>query len=116
MNAKIKKIYATFNHSGKVYSLFTIKNSNHSYLYYFNPKNKNRALLFGLDFVDKVNKLKKNPKKVCIECELGSQILGAISFDSGDFICSNISHEKANQIILQLKRRANLKDRELLTF
>jgi len=102
---KIKKIHSIFTHNNKSYVLFDIESSNHNYLYIFNPKNQNRSLLCGEDLNFLIPKYLKNSSIDCLECSLGSQILGAVSLDNGDIAQSYLSLEEANKILKDLKHK-----------
>ena len=107
---KINKIHLTFTHKNKSYILFDIEDSNNTYLYFFNPDNKNRTLLYGKDLESLIQKYLQNPKIECLECQLGLNIKGAICFDEGNLIESNLTIEKANKILRKLKK--NVKERK----
>lgn len=112
---KIKNIHSIFTHNNKSYVLFDIERSNHNYLYFFNPKNQNRSLLFGEDLNFLIPKYLRNSSIDCLECSLGSQILGAVSLDNGDIAQSNLSLEEANKILENLRYKIK-EDKDLIKF
>lgn len=103
----IKKIHFRFKHANKFYIIFDINNSDDTYLYFFNPKNDNRSLLYGKDLHLLIEKYLTNPKIKCLECALGINLYGAVSYDEGEVIESNLTIVKANKILNKLNERIN---------
>lgn len=110
---EIKRIHYIFTHNNKSYILFDIHDSHYNYLYFFNPENQNRSLLYGKDLVLSISKYSRDPSIKCLECYLGSHILGAVSLDNGDIAQSNLSLEEANRILEKLKEMVT-QQRELI--
>ncbi|MBD3193991.1 MAG: hypothetical protein GF317_02980 [Candidatus Lokiarchaeota archaeon] len=113
---KIKNIESAFTHSGKSYILFSIVDSNYNYLYFFNPENQNRSLLYGDNLTQLVSKYLKNPSIDCLECHLGAEILGAVSLDESDIIQNNLSLEEANDLLKNLKCKVEELDNSIKFF
>lgn len=102
-NIQIKEIFKIFQHSGKKYTLFSTTHSDFTYLYYSEFNKHNRTLLYGNNLLPLTLKYIKNKKTHCLECNLGQEILGAITLDEGDLIASKISKKEANIILKALK-------------
>jgi hypothetical protein len=101
----IKEIESMFTHNDKYYILFNRVDSSYNYLYFFNPKNQNRSLLYGENLSLVISNCLTNPSIKCLECHLGSQILGAVSLDKGDIVQNNITVEEANTLLKDLKQK-----------
>jgi hypothetical protein len=112
----IKEIESTFKHNGKHYILFNTVNSSYNFLYFFNPKNENRSLLYGENLSLVLSKVLTNPSVACLECHLGSQIIGAVSLDEGDIIQNNLSLEEANMLLKNLKQKVREQKKSIKFF
>ena len=99
----IKKIESVFTHHDKIYILFSLNNSNFEFLYFSTHDYRIRSLLFGKDLISQVL-LNRNDKSIsCIECNLCSKIDGGISFDDGSIVENDLTIDKGNLILKELK-------------
>lgn len=113
---EIKNVYFSFTHAEKSYIVFDLMGSEYIYLYFFNPKNQNHSLFYGENLHHLIKKYLKNPKIECIECQIGTKIIGAISFDDGELIESNLTKIEANRILNTLKGKLKEKKAEIILF
>ncbi|MFX1312602.1 MAG: hypothetical protein ACFFHD_08330 [Promethearchaeota archaeon] len=101
---QILKIHLIFTRNQCTYIVFSTNKSNNEFVYIKHLNNNVKSLLFGKDLHKSISKILNNQDIECIECYLGSQVLGGISYDTGDLIANNISLKESNQIIFQLKK------------
>jgi hypothetical protein len=99
----IKKIESVFRHHDKIYILFSLNNSKFEFLYFTTNNYRIRSLLFGKDLISKVTLNREDKSITCIECSLCSKIDGGISFDDGSIVENDLTIEKCNLILKELK-------------
>ena len=64
-----------------------------------------KGLLYGHGFLGEIPKLLQDPSIDCLECQLGSHIMGGVSFEeNGEIIENNMSIEECNEILTELKK------------
>jgi len=99
----IKKIQSVFSHYDKIYILFSLNNSNFEYLYFTTYDYRIRSLLFGKDLISQLSLNREDKSISCIECNICSKIDGGISFDDGSIAENELTIEKCNLILKELK-------------
>ena len=99
----IKKIDSVFRHDDKTYILFSLINSKFEYLYFTTPDYRIRSILFGKDLISQVSLNREDKSISCIECNLCSKIDGGISFDNGSIVENDLTVDKCNLILKELK-------------
>ncbi|MFW9988686.1 MAG: hypothetical protein ACFFC3_08530 [Candidatus Odinarchaeota archaeon] len=99
---KISKIYSIFTRNQCKYIIFSVNNSSDEFIYIKHLNNDVKSLLFGKNLLNSISNIQDDNSIECIECSLGSQILGGISYDKGDLITNNFSLEESNQILSEL--------------
>ena len=99
----IKKIESVFMHHEKMYILFSLNNSNFEYLYFTTHDYRIRSLLFGKNLISQVYHNRDDKSISCIECNLCSKIEGGISFDDGSIAENDLTIDKCNLILKELK-------------
>jgi len=62
-----------------------------------------RSLFYGEKFQILISTLLKDKETECIECELGSRILGGVSYDRDQQVINNMSLEDCNTSLARLK-------------
>ncbi|WP_457558022.1 hypothetical protein [Candidatus Harpocratesius sp.] len=100
----IDKIQQIFSHNQRYYILFSLVGISHEYLYMVHKFEPIYALFFGNSFSLFLEKFDLT-KNACFECELGTRILGGISFDQGEQVEFNLNRDFANQILIHLKEK-----------
>lgn len=100
---EITKIHSIFHHNHRNYILFSTNHSQFDYLYFKHMKKNIQSLFFGNNFLIYISNLIKKNDVDCIECELGTRILGGISFDQDIQIANNLTINECNQILSNLK-------------
>ncbi|MBD3339481.1 MAG: hypothetical protein GF353_10250 [Candidatus Lokiarchaeota archaeon] len=65
------------------------------------------ALLYGYNFQNRISTLLKEEDIDCIECRLGINIIGGVSFEDEDLIEFNFDVCRANQIVGELNNKLN---------
>ncbi len=101
------KLIQCFSNEQKDYILFEKRfpKSDRQYLYFQNQDQNIRSLLFGKHLKKHILEIWEDPNRDCIECNLGTQIMGGVSFDKGDLIENGLSIKKANSLISSLKTK-----------
>jgi hypothetical protein len=46
----------------------------------------------------------KDPSVDCLECQLGTHIMGGVSFEEQEIVENNMSIEECNEILTELKK------------
>ncbi|QEE15466.1 hypothetical protein DSAG12_01292 [Promethearchaeum syntrophicum] len=100
----IEKIFMHFIHKNQQYLVFSLKSDPYTYLYLKNDMENIVSLLYGEEIYPKVQSLLYENSTICIECELGTLIVGGISYDSPDLVEFNLTKSRANQILKELKK------------
>lgn len=113
---KIPKIYSIFTKNQRKYIIFSINNSDNEFIYIIHLNNDVKSLLFGKNLLNSISKIQNNESIECIECSLGSQILGGISYDKGDLVIDNFSLEESNQILSELIKELKNKSIDIELF
>ena len=100
----VKEIHSIVTLKLRKYIIFSLKNDDRIFLYFIHRKRQIKGLLYGHDFLGKIPGLLKDPSIDCLECELGSQIMGGVSFEDQEIIENNMSIEECNEILTELKK------------
>ena len=117
MDIQIKKILMRFKHHNRQYVLFNIAcnseisigNPDYQFLYLIHEFKPLQALFYGTNFNQLINALLKDEITECIECDLGTRIIGGVSLDSGENVDFNLSISNANEILQILDQYLNSK-------
>ena len=104
----IKEIIMNFRHNNRLYILFSLNSDTETYLYLKNDKENIISLLYGKEMYPKIQSLLNENSTNCIECDLGTVIEGGISYDNPNLVEFNLSKSKANQILEDIKRNAEI--------
>ncbi|MHA1775563.1 MAG: hypothetical protein ACTSWC_02245 [Promethearchaeota archaeon] len=91
-----------FSHNQRVYFLFSLKGNSHDFLYLTHFTQPITALFFGTGFAEFLKDFDCNASE-CLECELGTRILGGVSIDHDSQVEFNLSKKDANKILVALK-------------
>lgn len=116
MNVEIQSIYRIFNTQSAFYIHFGIQQSNWDYLYVHYDDNSKYSLFYGNNFDTLLQKYLEDRSIECIECQLGINILGGVSFDSGELVEFNLSIQQANKILSILKDELRNNSQSLIFF
>lgn len=100
----VKEIHSIVTLKLRKYIVFSLKNDNRLFLYFIHRKLPIKGLLYGHGFLGEINRLLEDPSTDCLECNLGSHIMGGISFDHDEIIENNMSIEECNLILTELKK------------
>lgn len=104
----IKEIHSIFSLKLRKYILFSLKDEDRVFLYFFHTKQPVKGLLYGYNLLNEIPRLLEDPSIECLECNLASQIIGGISFDNNEIVESNISIEECNIILAELKKELKI--------
>lgn len=99
MSLKLEKIYRKFKTSSANYIHFKIQQSQWDYLSVQYEDHSKYSLFYGKNFDEQLQQYLQDSSTDCIECQLGTNIQGGISFDNGELVYFNFSVEKANKIL-----------------
>lgn len=100
----VKQIHAIVSLKLRKYIIFSLRNDDRIFLYYINRKRPVKGLFYGKGFLGDIPQLLADPSVDCLECKLGTQIMGGVSFDEGEIIENNMTLKECNEILTELKK------------
>ncbi len=113
---KLKTIYLDFIHQGKYYVIFTTTHTAYEYLYFTYLNEKMQSIFYGENLLEQIQFMMKKSKNLCIECQLGSRILGGVSSEGEDLVEFNFTKSESNLILNELKKSLNKKNDHIMLF
>ncbi len=113
---RISEIHHIFSKNTTSYVHFSLEKENLDYLCMNNPQEDRYALFFGTHFRKLITEYRQDPSIQCIECELGTNIIGGVSWDTGDLVEFNLSKTQANNILSVLKENPKILEKSIPFF
>ena len=98
------------------YIHFSLVDFPHDFLYVVQKDYSKYSIFYGTDFRSLIPKFKKDLSLDCLECKLGMNILGGVSFDDGEFVDFNLTITQANQILKEIDSSIKIKEFQIKFF
>lgn len=96
---EIDEFLSIFTHHKTNYIHFALKEKSGDFLYLISEDEKICSLFFGSNFRTLIPLLRSDPDVKCIECDMGLNIQGGVSYDSEDLVEFSFTTDEANSII-----------------
>ena len=107
MKYEIDEILSIFIHQQSHYIHFSLKEKPEDFLYLISEDEEIFSLFFGNNFRTLIPSLRSDTDVNCMECDVGLNIQGGVSYDSKDLVNFNLTVDQANSIIELLTKSKN---------